>query len=66
MNVVHPRPTSWNVILKGIHEELGGQLPIVPLNQWVAKLDTFATNPTAEDLTAIVSSPYFILSFNKF
>ena len=57
LNVVHPRPTSWDVILRGLREELGGNLPLVPLTEWVAKLETYSANPTKNDLEAIVRSP---------
>lgn len=54
VNVVHPRPTSWTVITSGIREELGGNLPVVSLQEWVAKLDAFPTEVTKEDLQRIV------------
>lgn len=54
MNVVHPRPTTWDVILRGVREELGGTVPIVPLEEWVAKLKAHAANPSPETLNRIV------------
>ncbi|KIP06795.1 hypothetical protein PHLGIDRAFT_118644 [Phlebiopsis gigantea 11061_1 CR5-6] len=42
VNVVHPRPTTWDVVFRGICEELGSQLPVVTLNEWVSKLDRAA------------------------
>lgn len=60
VNVVHPRPTSWEVILRGLREELGGTLPIVPLPEWAARLEARAASPSAEDLVNIVS-PRLIL-----
>ena len=38
----------------GLRDELGGDLPLVPLTQWVAKLETHAASPTKDDLEAIV------------
>ena len=54
VNVVHPLPTTWDVILKGLHEELGGTLPIVPIHEWVKKLEERSLNPSSEDLISIV------------
>ena len=56
VNVVHPRPTNWDVILHGLRQELGGSIPIVPVEEWVGKLEELAKNPTAEDLVRVVSS----------
>ncbi|EKM52251.1 uncharacterized protein PHACADRAFT_260494 [Phanerochaete carnosa HHB-10118-sp] len=53
VNVVHPRPTNWDVVLRGLRQELGGNLPIVPVQEWVSKLEEHAMNPTAEDLVRI-------------
>ena len=57
VNVVHPRPTSWDVVLGGVRAELGGNLPIVPLQEWVANLEARLSTATADDLTKIVSTP---------
>ena len=54
VNFVHPRPTSWDIILKGINEELSNNLPIIPLTEWVVKLESVSAEPTAEDLEVIV------------
>ena len=62
VNVVHPRPTTWEVILRGLREELGGDLPIVPITDWVAKLDAHSTNPTKEDLESIVCGVICLVS----
>lgn len=61
VNVVHPRPTTWDVILKGLHEELGDGLSMTPLQDWVNKLEERSANPTAQDLQDIVRV-YFLLS----
>ena len=55
VNVVHPHPTSWDVVLSGIRAELGGSLPIVTLQEWVANLEARLSTATADDLTKIVS-----------
>ena len=54
VNVVHPRPTTWDVILQGLRWELGYDITVVPLEQWVAKLEKHGTNPTTEDLENMV------------
>ena len=54
VNVVHPRPTTWDVVLHGLREELSGDLPLVPLPLWVEKLEAHAAEPTKEDLENIV------------
>ncbi|EKM51563.1 uncharacterized protein PHACADRAFT_212203 [Phanerochaete carnosa HHB-10118-sp] len=53
VNVVHPRPTSWDVVLRGIRTEVGGDMPVVPLDVWVAKLDVQSSTATAEDLARL-------------
>ncbi|EKM50011.1 uncharacterized protein PHACADRAFT_130503 [Phanerochaete carnosa HHB-10118-sp] len=53
INVVHPRPTTWDVVLHGLRQELGGNLPVVSLEEWVMKLEERAKNPSAEDLVQI-------------
>lgn len=59
MNVVHPRPTSWDIILRGLRQELGDGLPIVPVQEWVGKLEELAKDPSPEDLMRVVSSCAF-------
>lgn len=55
VNVVHPRPTTWDVVFRGICEELGSQFPVVTLDEWVSKLDRAAA-ASEQDLTNMVSS----------
>lgn len=55
MNVVHPRPVSWEVVLGGVREELGGNLPFIPLAEWVAELEARSEKSSLEDLSNIVS-----------
>ncbi|GJE92597.1 acetyl-CoA synthetase-like protein [Phanerochaete sordida] len=53
VNVVHPRPTSWDVVLAGLRAEVGGNVPVIPLDDWVSKLEALSTTATAEDLTRV-------------
>lgn len=55
INVVHPRPTTWHEVLVGISEELGGHLPFVSLEEWVARLETLPAEVSNEELQRIVS-----------
>ncbi len=55
INVVHPRPTTWDSVLEDISEELGGHIPFVPMDEWVAKLDAFPTEVSTDELLRIVS-----------
>ena len=54
INVVHPLPTTWDVVFHGICEELGAKLPIISLDQWVAKLDDIAARASKKDVADIV------------
>ena len=62
VNVVHPIPITWDIILRGICDEIGGNLTIISIQDWVAKLESVSVNPSAQDLLDIVSSHYFISS----
>ncbi|GJF00089.1 acetyl-CoA synthetase-like protein [Phanerochaete sordida] len=50
VNVVHPRPTTWEVVLRGLRAELGERFGVVPVQQWLAKLEEHAQDPSAEVL----------------
>ena len=53
VNVVHPRPTSWSEILNGLSSELGN-LPIIPLTEWVGRLEARSTHAGAHDIDDVV------------
>ena len=55
VNFVHPRPTSWEAVLKGVREALGGDIRIVSLEDWLARLESHAEKATLADLKEIVS-----------
>lgn len=49
-NIVHPRPITWNAVIKWVAEQLG--VPIIPYSEWLARLEaaprtseTLVTNP---------------------
>ncbi|KAH9939474.1 hypothetical protein B0H21DRAFT_780597 [Amylocystis lapponica] len=50
VNVVHPHPTSWDKIASALNEALGLELPSVPLEDWVKKLEHAAEGATASDI----------------
>ena len=56
VNVVHPHPTSWDIILRGFCRELGG-LPLVPFSQWLTKLEERSLKAGEDDMVTIVSPP---------
>ncbi|KAJ6457244.1 putative aminoadipate reductase [Mycena sanguinolenta] len=49
INLVHPRPVSWNFIMSA----LAVQLPLIPFADWVQQLQDHSTNATAEDIEKI-------------
>ncbi|GJE99727.1 acetyl-CoA synthetase-like protein [Phanerochaete sordida] len=53
VNVVHPRPTTWDVVLRGLRAELGPCVGGVPLQEWIVKLEERAQDPSAEDLKQV-------------
>ncbi|EKM60508.1 uncharacterized protein PHACADRAFT_246502 [Phanerochaete carnosa HHB-10118-sp] len=53
VNIVHPRPVVWDTVLNGLRRELGDSLPLMPVKDWVAKLEKYANSPSAEDLARI-------------
>lgn len=54
MNFVHPRPSTWGDVLKGISAALG-DIPFVPVSDWVAKLEALLKTATADDYRRAVS-----------
>lgn len=55
LNVVHPRPTSWNDIFTSVNTELATQLPFVPYAQWLDKLSALASDASIEQMKEVVS-----------
>ncbi|KIP06790.1 hypothetical protein PHLGIDRAFT_514252 [Phlebiopsis gigantea 11061_1 CR5-6] len=46
VNAVHPYPTTWDVIVRVLQQELGNTLDIVPIAQLVHRLEEFDTTRT--------------------
>lgn len=60
VNVLHPRPVSGSKVFSTISDALGSQMPLVPYQDWLAKLEEAAQNPSPLQLEAVVSaSPSF-------
>lgn len=55
LNVVHPRPVPWKHVLDGICKDLHVPPSIMPLKEWIEKLEIRSNNATAQDLENIVS-----------
>jgi len=53
VNIVHPRPVSWNSVFQWIRSTLGLEIPFVPIDQWNYKLDEAASKATKEDFDRI-------------
>lgn len=70
LNIVHPRPTSWNVILDSINDAIVAEglapkkLPFVNFSTWVAQLEEHAADSSPEALT-IVSSGCRTVHFGR-
>lgn len=56
VNLAHTRPTTWDVIARGIREGLEQDIPTVSLDDWVAKLEHLSSTATEKDFADIVSS----------
>ena len=55
VNVVHPHPIGWDVVIRGFNEELGTSLPIVSLDEWVLKLEQRLHTTTLDQIAEVVS-----------
>ena len=54
VNVVHPRPTTWEVVLEHVRSTLGSDLQSVRLRDWVQELEERAASASLEELAQIV------------
>ncbi|KAF7378108.1 Acetyl-CoA synthetase-like protein [Mycena sanguinolenta] len=51
INLVHPRPVSWDFILSTLADTV--QLPLIPFGDWVQQLQDLSTRATAQDIEKI-------------
>ena len=64
VNLVHPHAVPWSTVIHNINEQLATPLPIIPFQEWVAKLEAVSDNATAEQLDKIVSA-HMMLSIRR-
>ncbi|KAF7330079.1 Acetyl-CoA synthetase-like protein [Mycena kentingensis (nom. inval.)] len=50
-NLVHPCPVAWDTIFGALASDAG--LPLVPIDEWVQRVEASAADATAEDLERI-------------
>ncbi|KAJ3997443.1 hypothetical protein F5050DRAFT_1419742 [Lentinula boryana] len=67
VNVVHPRPTSWSVVMQNIRHALirekalsSGDLPLIPFRAWIIELEKHI-NSFSDDLPALKLLNFFKL-----
>lgn len=61
LNIVHPRPVSWQFVIASLHSALvaemeldPGALNIAPFEEWLSLIQKRALDPTQDDLEKIV------------
>lgn len=61
INVVHPRPNTFDNIISAVGDALVSEkittekLPLIPIQEWFSLLETQATGATDDDIKTIVS-----------
>ena len=56
VNVVHPCPVAWDVVLHGVCDELHKSLPVVPLAEWISKVERAMQSSSLDQMAEIVRS----------
>ncbi|KAJ6578491.1 acetyl-CoA synthetase-like protein [Mycena capillaripes] len=51
INLVHPRPIPWDVVMSAMADTV--QLPLIPFPDWVGQLQARSAKATAEDIAKI-------------
>ncbi|KIP12187.1 hypothetical protein PHLGIDRAFT_62555 [Phlebiopsis gigantea 11061_1 CR5-6] len=54
VNAVHPRPITWELVLKYVKDALEIDLRSIPLSEWVDRLENSAATASLEDLAQLV------------
>ena len=54
LNVVHPKPVSWEAIMNVICAELKVSLGIVPLKDWLDRVETLSHNASSQVMNDVV------------
>ena len=66
LNIVHPRPVTWNAVIGAINAALveegiiGSKLPVVDFATWFSQLEQHSKNASEDSLRDIVSSKCLI------
>lgn len=55
LHLVHPRPAAWKVIIVPIAQEL--DVPLVSYSEWLAALEKFAAEGSADEVDAMRANP---------
>lgn len=55
LNLVHPRPVHWNIVFEMIGDALPQKLPLVPLSEWVSRVERASKDSGASNFDKIVS-----------
>jgi len=70
LNVVHPRPTDWNTVIKLIGDalvvqrKLNSPLSFVSFQEWFSILESHAQSADQADERRIVRSKIFLWSYS--
>ena len=57
MTCAHPRPSAWGQVFNAIGAALGG-IPVVPMRDWIAKLETLSRHADKDDYKRAVSETH--------
>lgn len=57
MTCAHPRPSAWGQVFNAIGAALGG-IPVVPMQDWMAKLEALSEHAKGDDYKRAVSRAY--------
>lgn len=58
VNLVHPQPAGWEVIMKGIQSVQERDLPSISLERWVKELEGISAGVSSQDIVRVVSPLY--------
>lgn len=66
VNVVHPKPITWRDIFSAINIAAGSNLPFVPIDEWLGKLEALASDlGSQEHLEKVVSREGHFTLFHR-
>lgn len=56
VNVTHPQPITWELVLQYVREALAMDLKSVPLREWVQRLENSAATASLDGMARLVRS----------